>query len=439
MKKIKEVLVIALLMTNSGVLCAQSSQIKKMSIEDMFELAETNSRSIRISDITEKESEQAIKVAKNAKLPSIDVSLAASYLGDGWIADRDFSNGANAPMPHFGNNFAIEASQVIYAGGAISSGIAIAELQHQIARLDKERNRQDIRLILAGNYLEMYKLYNQKEVYLKNIEQTEKLLSDIRARQSEGLALKNDITRYELQLKSLELALTQAENSITILNDQLITVLGLPEGTIIQVDSGLLDKLPVISNETEWQGMASETSPILRQAKLGIEQSGYNEKIVKSERLPSVALIAANHLDGPITIEVPAINKNFNYWYVGVSVKFNIASTFKSNKKIKQAKFSTQRARENELLLQENIKTEVKSAYVRFLESFTVYDTQTKSLELAVQNYDIVNKRYLNDLALITDMLDASNSKLSAELQVANARINILFNYYKLKKASGNL
>ena len=36
-------------------------------------------------------------------------------------------------------------------------------------------------------------------------------------------------------------------------------------------------------------------------------------------------------------------------------------------------------------------------------------------------------------------MLDASNAKLSAELQVANARINILFNYYKLKKVSGNL
>jgi len=28
---------------------------------------------------------------------------------------------------------------------------------------------------------------------------------------------------------------------------------------------------------------------------------------------------------------------------------------------------------------------------------------------------------------------------LSAELQTVNARINILFNYYRLKKATGNL
>ena len=50
-----------------------------------------------------------------------------------------------------------------------------------------------------------------------------------------------------------------------------------------------------------------------------------------------------------------------------------------------------------------------------------------------------MNNRYLNDLALITDMLDASNSKLNAELQLVNAQINILFNLYKLKKTAGCL
>ncbi|MFA6884627.1 MAG: TolC family protein, partial [Paludibacteraceae bacterium] len=57
----------------------------------------------------------------------------------------------------------------------------------------------------------------------------------------------------------------------------------------------------------------------------------------------------------------------------------------------------------------------------------------------ATQNYEVVNNRYINDLALITDMLDASNSKLESELLMANARINILFNYYNLKRISGTL
>ena len=372
-------------------------------------------------------------------MPTVDVTLSASYLGDVWLSNRNLSNGENAPMPHFGNNFAIEASQIIYAGGAISNKITLAKLQQQLAQLDIKKNKQDIRFLLVGNYLEMYKLKNQSEVYQKNIEQTRKLLSDIHAKQNQGLALKNDITRYELQLKSLELALTQIQNDITILNNQLVTVLRLPQKTIIDVDSSLLNKLPQLSNESHWQETAQNESPTLQQSLLSIKQSKYNEKLIKAERLPSIALLAGDKLDGPITIEVPPINKNLNYWYVGIGVKFDISSTYKTVRKIKQAKFSTQKAIENKLLFQENLMTVVKEAYVRFNESFVIYDTQIKSLELATQNYEVINNRYLNDLALITDMLDASNAKLSAELQVANARINILFNYYKLKKVSGNL
>ena len=82
------------------------------------------------------------------------------------------------------------------------------------------------------------------------------------------------------------------------------------------------------------------SSPVLQQMKLNIKQSEYNERIAKAERLPSIALFAGDKLDGPITIEVPPINKNLNYWYIGVGVKFDIASTFKSGKKIRLARLS---------------------------------------------------------------------------------------------------
>lgn len=439
MTKLKVTFLLILFLHSSHFLFSQRADSKLMSIQEMFDLAEANSRSIRTYHLAEKEAEQAVQIAKNALLPSVDVSLSASYLGDGWIADRDFSNGANAPMPHFGNNFAIEASQVIYAGGAISNSIAVAKLRKQLARLDKVRNREDIRFLLVGNYLELFKLQNQAAVYRKNIEQTVRLLADVKARQKEGLALKNDITRHELQLKTLEQALLQINNGITIANNELVTVLGMPLETSIRVDTCLLISLPVISNEVDWQVTALESSPLLQQAKLGIEESIHNEKIVNAERLPSVALIAGDHMDGPITIEVPPINKNFNYWYVGIGIKYNLASLYKTGSKSRLARYSHQKAVENELLLRDNIQTQVKASHVRFAEAFAMYDTQKKSLELAEQNYDVINNRYLNDLALITDMLDAGNSKLSAELQVVNARINILFNYYKLKKATGTL
>lgn len=435
----KIVVCLSILLGSMGALWAQTPRQYPLGIEEMFELADRQSRSIRTFGLAEEAAAEAVRVTKNARLPEVNASLSASYLGDGWMSDRDFTDGFNAPMPHFGNNFAVEATQVLYAGGSISAQVALAQLQQQMAVLDQERNRQDIRLLLAGNYLELYKLSNQSRVYASNIEQTRRLLSDIKARLQEGLALKNDVTRYELQLKSLELALTQIENSREILNHQLVTVLNLPPETVIAVDTTLLSRLPQVAPEGQWQQRAADTSPLLRQAALGIEQSRQGEQLARADRLPSVALFAGDHFDGPVIIEVPPINKNFNYWYAGVGLKYNIASLYKSKKNIRLARINTQKAGESELLAREQVQTEVKATYVRFAEAFNTYETQVKSLELATENYAVVHNRYLNDLALITDMLDASNAKLSAELQVANAQINILFNYYKLKKAAGNL
>ena len=76
---------------------------------------------------------------------------------------------------------------------------------------------------------------------------------------------------------------------------------------------------------------------------------------------------------------------------------------------------------------------------MRYIEAYEQLVTRKKNVELAGQNYTVIANRYKNELALITDMLDASNAKLSAEVQLANAQIDIAFNYYKLLYLTGTL
>lgn len=64
-----------------------------------------------------------MRVAKNNLFPDINFSASATYNGNAWMTDRDFSNGKNLDSPHFGNNFALEVVQIVYAGGAIKHGI----------------------------------------------------------------------------------------------------------------------------------------------------------------------------------------------------------------------------------------------------------------------------------------------------------------------------
>ena len=419
----------------SAVLCSQylCAQSRTMGIEEMFRLADENSKSIQTYRTGKEVADENLKAAKAQRLPDISASLSGSYWGNGKLWNRDFSNATKIDMPRWGNNFALEAQQVVYAGGAISSGIELAELEKQLAEMDWQKNRQDIRFLLVGHYLNLYKLHNQIEVLHKNLELTDQLIANMQARLEEGTALENDITRYELQRETLRLQLAKVEDACKIANHQLVITLHLPEGTVVQPDTTLNDSRIQTLSEANWQELAAQNNLNLQQAETGIKVNRQRVKMERSERLPKISLVAAEHLDGPITIEVPVLDNNFNYWYVGVGVKYNISSLFKNNRKLKAARLNVRKAQETYELAQEQTNHAVQESYVNFLTSFTDLRTQQKSVELADQNYSVTSNRYQNDLALLTDMLDASNMKLSADLGLVNARINVIYNYYKMK------
>lgn len=391
MSRIKGLTVLCCVVLCSQITCAGQTV---MGIDELFRLADENSTSIRSYETGAESADEALKAAKAQRLPEIGISVSASYLGNGRLWDRDFTSGMKIDIPHFGNNFSVEASQVIYAGGAIDGGVGLASLGKKMADQDVQKNRQDIRFLILGYYLDLYKLRNQIKVLRHNIGLTDQVIEEMKARQDQGTVLKNDITRYELQRETLDLQLTKLLNAGKILNFQLVTTLHLPDDTIILPDSTIL---------------ASSTS------------------------------VAGDHLDGPITIEVPVLNNNFNWWYVGVGVEYDLSSLFRSRNKIRQARTEVRRAEENHTLAQEHVKTAVEAGYVDFMTSFSDLRTQEKSVELADQNYAVVKNRYENDLALLTDMLDASNMKLSADLALENARINVVYSYYKMKYLSHTL
>lgn len=423
-------------------LCAAGSyaqEQKALTLEQIFALADENSKVLKIEDAAVSVAQQGVKVARNGYLPDIDISLSGSYLGNGCLTDRDFSNGQNIKMPHWGNNFAVQASQLIYGGGAVSNNIAMAKLQEDMAGVNREAARSRIRFMLTGFYLDLYKLQNVLKVYEQNIDLVKVVLEDTKTRSSAGVALKNDITRHELQLKQLELAQSKVENSAQILNYNLATMLNLPSNTYILPDSTLIERSLPVEDIAYWQSIASTNAYGVKQTEISINMSEKGEALARAQRRPSIALIAANHFDGPITIEVPVIDKNFNYWYVGIGVSFKLSSLYKSGKNVRQAQYRTLQSRNALDNALEQTSMEVYSNYTGYLESYDQVTVLEKSVSLAKENYSIIENRYRNGMALATEMIDASNQLLDAQLQLANARINVIFNYYKLKNITGNL
>ncbi len=419
--------------------CAFGQNPSVITLEQLFESAERNSAQLRPSFSAEEEANQEIRVARADRLPDINASLSFSYIGDGFTTKRNFSDYQKAPIPHYGNALSLNVNQPVYTGGAITSGIQLAELKLTASGYATELQRDNIRFQLTGFYLDIYKYTNLRGVVENNIAQARKVLDEMQARYEQGVALQNDITRYELLVSNLELQLVKINNTIDILNNNLVTIAGLPSGTVIMPDSAILDKSLPSQSESSWQSEASVNSPTLKLAQSKVDISRKAEDLTKSERLPKIGLQAGWSIDGPILVEVPPINRNLSYWYVGVGVSYNISSLFKTNKSLSRNRAATVHATDELVAARENTELAVRADYIRYLESYEELNTQQKSVELAERNYNTVFTRYSADMALITDMLDAANSKLDAEQQLVNARINIIYYYYKLLFTSGKI
>ena len=422
-----------------GFVCVSHAQPMLMTIEQLFELADKNSKDIQLHNLMINEADQAVKVAKNKLLPTIDAKAEFSYIGDGVMTDRDFSNGIHADMPHFGNSFVLKASQVVYSGGAISGNIERSKLEAVKARHEYDISRQNLRFLLLGYYLDLFQLNNQKIVYERNVEQTQILVKDMRVAYDQGTALKSDITRYELQLQNLQLGLTATKNKINVINYKLATTLGLDSDAVILPDTTALFNMTVERKmENDWME-ESKFTPQMELANTEIEICRNNERLVRADKLPKVSISVTNDFNGPILVEVPPLDNNFNYWFAGVSLSYSFDALFKTGKKMKQAKLATLQSQTRRELTEEHISNAIHEAFVNLNEAYVRLETQQKSVQLAHENYGIVRQRYINGLALITDMLDASTTQLDMELHLANYQIGILYQYYLLKKITGTL
>ena len=423
----------------SGGVCAVCQNRRVMTIETLFEIAETNSIQLRPYFTAEQEAIQEVEVAHTNRLPDINTSLSLSYIGDGFTTKRDFSDYQRAPIPHFGGGLSVNVTQPVYTGGAVTAGIELAELKSTAARYSTDLQRDNIRLRLAGLYLDIYKFDNLRGVVESNIKNARSVLAQMNTRFEQGVALQNDITRYELLVSNLELQLVKINNNLDILNRNLVLTAGLPEGTVIVPDSTILARSLPCEPESTWQSDAVANSSALKLARSGVDISRKAESLVKSERLPKIGLQAGWTLDGPILVEVPPINRNLSYWYVGVGVSYNLSSLYKNNRSLSKSRIATRKAIDNLEAATQNVSLGINADYIHYIEAYDELKTQEKSVELADRNYMTTSTRFQADMALLTDMIDAANSKLDAEQQLVNARINIIYYYYKLLFTSGKI
>ena len=415
-----------------------SQEIKQMTANEVAELALQNHYQLKVSAQNINIVKQQTDITKLQKLPSITASTTQFYLGNVVAIDKDFSNSTTIQMPHYGSTYGVQATQLIFKGGLVNKSIELAGLREQLSELDLEKNQQDVKFLVISNYLDVYKIINQQSVFENNKKLAQQRLKNINDFYKQGMVTRNEVIRGELGIKNLDQSILTLANNRKILNYNLNIGLGLPTDTEIIPVENLENKEPVIGMDY-YLNLAHDSNPLLKSAQTNIGVADKNIEIIKTDRMPTLSGFGGYTVQRPITNRNPVVDMYGNGWQTGISLSYNIDNLYKTKEKVKLGELQKTQANDALTLTQQNIDMNVNASYVKYQEAIQQADILNDAKRLAEENYKITEAKYLNQLAVQAEMIDAQNQKLQSELDYANAEINVLYQYYNLLKSTGTL
>lgn len=421
------------------VMTVHAQPTYKLTVNELFEKGIEYSLAIKTSELKVSMSQDRISLAKNKLLPDIQVTGQFGYVGTSSIFDRDLSFIKHTDAPDWKQNYQVVAVQPLYQGGRIKGNIKKWELDQEISRLSLEKDKSGLKLWLIGKYLDLYNFYKERDSYELNIQEAKRRLQDIRKMREEGMITTNDVLRSEIQLSNYELSLKETNNNITLVSQQLAIVMGMDENLIFEPDMTYSNPENHLMGIKDYIQSAYENYPDIRISKTNLDLARNNLKVTKADFLPALSMQFGNTFQRPIPNTSPVQDLYLNSWGVTLNLSYHISALFDRKHSLSLAKTQISLLELAEEQQRQNIRTGVKAAYLKHQEALDRVKVLEHSLMQANENYRIVNKKYFNQLAILTDLLDANTVQLNAELQLTAARTNVIYTYYQLLNISGKL
>lgn len=418
---------------------AQTTQADSLflTVDQLFDRGVRNSLLLQADALKEKAAGERTQTARSAQLPDLQVGLKGGYVGQPTVFQHGLTDAVHPDVPDWSQNYAIDFAQPLYQGGKIHSGIRKADLEQELASLQTQTDQAEVKLGLMEQYLNLFSLYRKYEVLTRNIEESELRLHDIIRMKQEGLITNNDVLRSEMQLTNDRLSLQETENSIALVSQHLNILLGQEENLLLIPDTALLFRSVALETYEDYVTEAFANAPGLKQLRKQTELAQNDVRLTRAVSLPSVSLYASNTLARPLSRTLEDMYNN--NWNVGMAVSVPLSSFYKNNHKLKESKLAVTIRRNAEEQNMQTIRVNVRTAYLRHQEALRQVEALKLSVRQAEENYRIMQNRYLSQLVILTDLLDANSVRLNVELQLTTARTRVIYTYYQLQKACGRL
>lgn len=409
----------------------------RLTVEELLRMGMENNLKLKADTMEVQMAKDRRRSAAAGRSPELTVSARAGYMGQPIVFEQGLTGPTYPDAPDWMQDYAVDFTQPIFHGGKIHYAVKRATIAQTIAELQAESDGDALKLGLMQHYLDLFSLYKQRDVLTRSIAESERRLEDIKRMKREGLITNNDVLRSELQLTNDRLQLDETENSIALVSHQIDVLLGLDEGLLIAPDTTLLARSYVTGSYEEYLQQAYDGNPDIKMLAKETEMAEADVKIERAGYMPDIDLYAGDALARPITRTME--DRFSNTWNVGVNISYPLSSLYKNRDGVSEKKRNVLLRKNMEEQYKQEVRVGIRSAYIRHSEAVKQVEALRLSVKQAEENYRIMQNRYLSQLTTLTDLLDAENVRLEAELLLTTAQTRVIYTYYELQKACGNI
>ncbi|ADY73136.1 outer membrane efflux protein [Desulfurobacterium thermolithotrophum DSM 11699] len=361
-----------------------------------------------------KEKESNLKISKLHLLPTIDLYSEYNKTTDPpyAIMNRMEVHDLNMVSTNFNDpgksqlfKTGVRATVPIWFGGKLRIN---TDLKKKEVEATKKQLKKDIEKVIFDVVNAYYNLLTAKafvETAQLAVKDAEKRLKDAEVTYRSGLGLKSDYLRAKVYLKEMEENLVKAKSNYEIAKRALNLAIGLPISHQIEVNEDLTFK-NFQFNLSDLIKTALRNRPELKELRVKLSQAKDMERLARSDFSPRIGAFG----DYFIASDKAPWNKENSSWVFGVQASLNIFDGGIKFEKLRKSRISQLKIKEYIEKAKKGIEFEVSKAYFRFQEAKKRVELAEEAIKEAQESLRIVEKRYKNGLATISELLDTQTA-----------------------------
>ena len=274
----------------------------------------------------------------------------------------------------------------------------------------------------------------------KSVDLVSSMLKTMEQNHRSGLVRKVDVDRLKVNLVNLTTQKVAVKNAAEVQKNLLKLQMGFDVSSPIEIqpiDLALFEE-KLKDNSLLPFSLKNQTAFLLHMERL--DMVILQKKSAVYENMPTLSLMFNYQYNG---VSDEFFRGETNYWYpgsvVGLSLRIPVFSGFSRRSRISQSSMEVQKAREDAELLGQSLNMTYMNARIKLNDMCNTITLQRDNQNLAEEVFRVTENNFLLGLSPMSDILNAAQALVQAQLSYAGALNDYMKAWVDLKKASGSI